>query len=100
MLAGPVIAWETSCEATVTFVLEPIAETARCDDERLNTPSKAADFAVAGGAGAQLAVTGRMGLSLDVLYTCGLRSIYAGELDRTAHNRALTVQAGLVFPIG
>ena len=100
LLAGLMIAWETSCEATVTFVLQPITETARCDDERLNTPSKAADFAVAGGAGGQLAVTGRMGLSLDVLYTYGLRSIYAGELDRTAHNRAIAAQAGLIFPIG
>ena len=100
LLAGPVIAWETICEATVTLVLQEITETAPCDDERLNSPSKPVDFAAAGGAGAQVAVTGWMGLSLDLLYTYGVRSIYAGELDRTSRNRAMTVQAGLVFPVG
>ena len=100
LLAGPVIAWETSCEATVTIVLPQINETSTCDDERLATPSKQVDFAVAGGAGVQVAVTGRVGLSLDFVYTYGVRSIYAGELDRTSHNRAMTVQAGAVFPAG
>ncbi len=100
LLAGPVIAWETSCEATVTIVLPQITETSTCDDERLATPSKPVDFAVAGGAGVQVAVTGRVGLSLDIVYTHGVRSIYAGELDRTSHNRAVTVQAGAVFPAG
>lgn len=100
LLAGPVIAWETTCEATVTIVLQQISETSTCDDERLETPSKPVDFAVAGGAGVQVAVTGRVGLSLELVYTYGLRSIYAGELDRTSRNRAMTVQAGAVLPIG
>ncbi len=100
LLAGPVIAWETSCEATVTLVLSETTETATCDDERLNTPSKPVDYGVAGGAGVQLALAEAMHLSLDLLYTHGVRSIYAGELDRTSHNRATSVQAGLVFPIG
>lgn len=99
LLAGPVIAWETTCEATVTIVLQQISETATCDDERLATPSKPVDFAVAGGAGAEVAVTGWVGLSLDLVYTYGVRSIYAGELDRTSRNRAMTVQAGAVFPV-
>ena len=100
LLAGPVIAWETSCEVAVTLVLDRSTETTTCDDERLMTPSKSVDFAVAAGAGAQMAVTGWMALSLELLHTYGVRSIYAGELDRTSHNRATTVQAGLIFPIG
>jgi len=100
LVVGPVVARETACDVTVTLVLQQTTETTTCDDERLGTPSKPVDFAIAAGAGAQLAVTGRMGVSLDVLYTYGVRSIYAGELDRTSHNRAMTVQAGVVFPIG
>jgi len=100
LLAGPVIAWETSCEATVTIALQQIHETSTCDDERLATPSKPVDLAVAGGAGVQVAIAGRVALSLDLVYTYGVRSIYAGELDRTSHNRTTTVQAGVVFPAG
>lgn len=100
LLAGPVVAWETTCDATVTFVLQQISETSTCDDERLGTPSKPVDLAVAAGAGVQVAVTGRVGLSLDLVYTYGVRSIYAGELDRTSHNRAMSVQAGVFFPLG
>lgn len=58
------------------------------------------DFALAAGAGAEVAVTGRVGLSLDVVHTHGIRSIYDGELDRTSRNRATTVQAGLLFRAG
>ena len=93
------IAWETTCEATVTLILDGTTQTATCDDDRLNTPSRPVDFAVAGGAGVQLALTGAIHLSVELLYTHGVRSIYAGELDRTSHNRAGSVRAGLVFPI-
>ncbi len=100
LLAGPVIALETTCEATVTLVLQRETEKRPCDDEELNTPSKPVDFALAAGAGAEVAVTGRVGLSLDIVYTYGIRSIYDGELDRTSRNRATTVQAGLLFRAG
>ena len=59
LLAGPVFAWETGCEVTVTSVLLPGSEMTTCDDERLQTPSRPVDYALAGGAGARLAVTGR-----------------------------------------
>lgn len=100
LLAGPVIAWETSCEVTITPVLQPIVQMGGCDEEALKTPTKNVDFAVSGGAGILLSLTGGMGLSLDVLYTHGLRSIYDGELGWTGHNRAVSVQAGLVFSVG
>ena len=100
LLAGPAIAWEKSCDVTITLVLQPIIQMGNCEDEEVRTRTKNVDFAVSGGAGVLLGVTGGMGLSLDVLYTRGLRSIYDGELDWTGHNRAFSVQAGLVFRIG
>ena len=100
MLAGPALARETSCEVKVDYALQPITLAGECTDEETYNPTHAIDVGVVGGAGVQLGVVGRTALSLDFLYTYGLRSIYAGELDRTVHNRAITVQGGLVFSIG
>ena len=100
LFAGPATALETSCEGTVTSVLQPIVSVDECDGDRLNTPSKRLDFGVVGGVGTHFELADRIGLSLDLLYTLGLRSTYDGELDRTARNRDVTVQAGLVLPIG
>ena len=100
LLAGPAIAREMSCEVQVDYALQPITLAGKCTDEATYNPTHAMDVGVVGGAGVQMGVMGRMGLSLDFLYTYGLRSIYAGELDRTVHNRAMSLQAGLVFPVG
>lgn len=100
LLAGPAVARETSCEVEVKYVLQPITLSGKCTDEETYNPTHAIDVGVVAGVGAQLAVTEGMGLSLELLYIYGLRSVYAGEFERTVHNRALTVQAGLVFPIG
>ena len=100
VLAGPTIARETSCEVTVVAVLQPITQVGSCDGEELYTPTKDLDFALTGGAGVLFAVTGRMGLTLDVLYAHGLRSIYGGELEWTGYTRSATIQAGLLFSAG
>ena len=100
LLAGPAVAREMSCEVKVDYALQPITLAGKCTDEETYNPTHAIDVGVVGGAGAQLGLMGRTALSLDFLYTYGLRSIYAGDLDRTVHNRAMTVQGGLVFPIG
>lgn len=100
LLAGPAVAREMSCEVKVEFAIQPITLAGKCTDEETYNPTHAIDFGVVGGGGMQVGVAGRTALSLDFLYTYGLRSIYAGELDRTAHNRAMTVQGGLVFRIG
>ena len=88
------------CQVEVEYALQPITLAGKCTDEQTYNPTHATDVGVVGGAGAQLVVMGGTALSLDFLYSYGLRSIYAGELERTVHNRAMTVQAGLVFPIG
>ena len=100
LFVGPAAGLETSCTGRFTSALQAIELTDECDSDQLNTPSTSVDLAVVGGAGTQFALAPRVGLSLDVLYTLGLRSTYAGELDRTARNRDMTVQAGLVLPIG
>ena len=100
LFAGPAVGLETSCTGTFTSALQPIELADECDSDQLNTPSTSLDFGVVGGAGTHFALADRVGLSLDFLYTLGLRSTYAGELDRTARNRDMTVQAGLVLPIG
>ena len=100
LLAGPAVGLETSCKGTFTSALQPIVLVDECDGDRLNTPSTSLDFGVVGGVGTHFALADRVGISLDFLYTLGLRSTYDGELDRAARNRDMTVQAGLVLPIG
>lgn len=100
LLAGPAVAREMSCEVKVEYALQPIILAGKCTDEETYNPTHAIDVGVVGGAGVQVGVAGRTALSLDFLYTYGLRSIYAGELERTVHNRAMTIQGGLAFPVG
>ena len=78
--------------ATFTSPFQPIVSVEECDGERLNTPSTSLDFGVVGGVGTHFELADRVGLSLDLLYTLGLRSTYDGELDRAAKNRDITVQ--------
>ena len=100
LLAGPALGRGMSCEVKVEYALQPITLEGKCTDEETYNPTHAIDVGVVGGAGVQVGLAGRTALSLDFLYTHGLRSIYAGELERTVHNRAMTIQGGLVFPIG
>ena len=100
LFAGPAVGLETSCEGTFTSALLPTASVEECDGDRLNTPSTSLDFGVVGGVGIHFALADWVGFSLDLLYTLGLRSTYDGELDRASKNRDITVQAGLVLPIG
>ena len=105
LLAGPAVGFRTSCEGEVDFEVQQVTIVDECDYDgseydTIRTPSKTLDFGMVGGVGADFMPTQRLGFSLDLLYTLGLRSIYDGDFDRTAKNRAVTVQAGLVFRIG
>ena len=105
LLAGPAVGFQMSCEGEVYFALQQVTIVDECEDDgsqydTIRTPGKTLDFGVVGGVGAQFAPAGPVGFSLDLLYTLGLRSIYDGDFDRTARNRAMTVQAGFVFQIG
>ncbi len=54
------------------------------------------DFGVAFGGSLGFPIAGGLGLELDALYSLGLTTIDDGD-TKTRH---LTIQAGLVFPIG
>lgn len=96
LLAGPVVAFNTKSEANV-----PVFGTVD-----LGEAVRSTDFGLAAGIGAEMPVSEGMTLSIDALYTLGLRSIAKDtgdedlELGEGGKNRALTVQIGLGFPIG
>lgn len=100
LLAGPALAMETSCQQETRFLLQPVVVLLECDDPESNPKTTTFDFGLLGGAGVRFAPAGRVGLTLDLLYSHGLRSILDTELAQTARNRAFTLQAGLDFLIG
>ncbi len=101
LLAGPAAAWELSCERRTEFAVQPVTLLTDCDDPMSATSTRALDVGLLGGLGARLSPAGRtVALSLEVIYSHGLRSILESERDTTAKNRAMTVQAGLDFSIG
>lgn len=100
LLAGPALARETSCKQETRFVLQPIVLLLECDDPESNPKTTTFDLGLVGGAGVRFAPAGRVSLTLDLLYSHGLRSILDTELAQTAENRAYTLQAGLDFPVG
>lgn len=100
VLAGPTLARETSCKQETRFVLQPIVVLLECDDPESNPKTTTFDFGLIGGAGVRFAPAARASVTMDLLYSYGLRSILDTELAQTAENRAFTLQAGLDFPIG
>ena len=102
LLAGAAVARETGCEVKVEYALHPITLEGECSDEEapVHIPTRATDFSLVGGAGVHLSATGGVAVSLDLLYSRGLRSMSAGERDWTVHHRGMRFQAGLAFSSG
>ena len=100
LLAGPALRLETSCEREARLVLQPITYLVECDAPEADSKTAAVDYAVLGGVGARLATTSRLGFRVDFIYSRGLRSFFESATETTARNRAITLQAGLDFPIG
>lgn len=101
LLAGPAAALELSCERETQLALQPVTLLTDCDDPMSATSTRALDLGLLGGLGARLAPTGgTVALSLEVIYSHGLRSILESERDTTAKNRAMTIRAGLDLSIG
>lgn len=100
LLAGPALSVETSCKQETRFALQPIVVLLQCDDPESNPRTTTYDLGLVGGAGVRFAPAKRASLTLDLLYSHGLRSILDTELAQTAENRAFTLQAGLDFPVG
>lgn len=100
VVGGPAVALEISCERETRFALQPIILSMKCNDPESNIKTKPIDLGLVGGGGFQFAPSDRIRLSMELLYTHGIRSILESTLDYTAANRSLEVHAGLDVPIG
>ena len=92
-MAGPALALRVSCNAAASA--EGLEISADCDDEFDDL--KSMDLGAMAGAGLDIATSGSLSVSVDVLYNFGLSSI--SESD-DVKNRAFSLLAGVRFPIG
>ena len=110
VLAGPAIGLLASCRATGTEYEEgrpSRTTTVSCPGE---AQIATLDFGLAGGAGLNVELTDRLGVTTDLLYTHGLKDAgdaWVGsdpgdinrERDLSARHRVLTLSAGLTYSI-
>ena len=92
-MAGPALALRVSCNAAAAA--EGLEISVDCDDAFDELTSM--DFGAMAGAGVDIATSGSLSLSVDVLYSLGLSSI--SESDNVK-NRAFSLLAGVRLPIG
>jgi len=92
-MVGPALALRVSCNAAA--MAEGFEISIDCDDEFDDL--KSMDFGAMAGAGMDIATSGSMSVSVDILYNLGLSSI--SESD-DVKNRAFSIVAGVAFPIG
>ena len=96
---GPAVAYKTSCTMKEVAVIEGITREANqsCRNRLLELYDF--DWGLSGGAGLEIGISQRMGVSIGLLYTLGLRNVHSGYY-RSLKNRAVTLQAGIVRSIG
>ena len=94
-MIGPALSFRVSCNAAVGA--EGFEISVDCDDEELGDEIKTLDLGAMAGAGIDIATSGSLSVSLDVLYNLGLSSI--AESD-DVKNRAFSFLAGVTFPVG
>lgn len=95
MLAGPAVGINVKCEVVAGDGSTTVKED--CGDEDLDT--KTLDLGITGGIGTEMAFSEGMTFSVELLYTLGVQSFSSIEGD-DIKNRAITLQAGVGFPIG
>ena len=94
-MAGPWLAYRLSCD--VGLAAEGISLSAPCEDRSISDfDIKTLDYGLAVGGGIEVPLFGSLRLGLDGLYSLGLANVD----EEDSKTRLLTVQAGLVFPIG
>ena len=95
-LAGPSLAFNTRCEGSASYSLAGESGTISdsCGDD-----VRGIDLGITAGIGAEMAVSEKMSLSVDLRYTLGLLSIDKTG-DEDIKNRDLILQVGVGFPIG
>lgn len=98
--AGPAVAFKASCEWNEVVSIRGVVVNevnAACGSAGLGLSRF--DFGVSGGTGVEVALYDGMGVSVGVVYTLGLLNVGA---SRAGHlkNRAMSLRAGVVTPIG
>ncbi|MCY3809204.1 MAG: outer membrane beta-barrel protein [Gemmatimonadetes bacterium] len=98
--AGPAVAFRTSCEWNEVVSIRGLVineVNARCG--RVGLGLSRFDFGLSGGAGVETALSDGVGVSVGVVHTLGLKNVGA---HRAGHlkNRAMSLRAGIVTPIG
>lgn len=99
LLAGPALGLQSSCEgvARLSGLDEPAFNVSTdCDEARLDF--RKIDVGLAGGAGIDIGLTDSIDARLGLLYTLGLSNV-SDDVGGSVKHRALTIQAGLAFPI-
>ena len=91
---GPALSFRLKCSASGSA--EGLKISGDCDEFADPDDLKSMDFGAMAGAGIDIATSGSLSVSLDLLYNFGLSSI--SESDEK--NRAFSILAGVTFPIG
>ena len=99
LLVGPALALQSSCQVAVSARQGSASfdSSSNCDGFDLDT--KDYDLGLAAGGGLDIGLTDQVDARLGLLYTLGLSDISEDGGDTLKH-RALTIRAGLAFPIG
>jgi hypothetical protein len=93
LFIGPSFSFQTKCSVSASS--GGVSASADCNS--IGTDMKTYDIGTLGGVGLSLGLPGKLDISVDALYNLGLSSIVK-NVD--AKNRALTIQAGVGFPLG
>ena len=100
LLAGPALGLLSSCEgvARISGLDEPAVNVSSdCDESGLDF--RKIDVGLAGGAGIDIGLTDSIDAHLGLLYTLGLSNV-SEDIGGSLKHRALSIRAGLAFPIG
>ena len=92
---GPALSFRLKC--SVSGSAEGFEISGDCDEEVGDLDLKSMDFGAMAGAGIDIATSGSLSVSLDLLYNFGLSSI---SESYDTKNRAFSILAGVTFPIG
>lgn len=95
LLVGPTLAMRLSCRITAKTPEEE--KTEDCDEDEL----RETDLGLSGGLRLRIGLSEEVGLTVGAFYTLGLPDLDEDDdYDITMKSRALTLRAGLAFPIG
>ena len=92
---GPALSFRIGCSADAGA--EGVRVSLDCDSAEFDEEVKTIDIGAVAGAGLDIATSGSLSVSLDLLYNLGLLSIF--DFDDTK-NRAFSILAGITIPIG